>query len=73
MTEVKVDSKSFLVVDGCKICKITPDGKLQFCDKDRMRSQRRGTRFVVVSPAEIASAASASTPAKNPAPSTDSG
>lgn len=57
MTQVTVDNKGFVVVDGVKVCKVTRDGKLQFCDKDRLRSQQRGTRFVEVSPDTLASVA----------------
>lgn len=45
---VQVDSHNFLTVDGIKVCKVTTDGKLQFCDKDARRSSERGTRYVTV-------------------------
>lgn len=52
--KVTVDDGRFVIVDGVKICKVTEDGKLQFKDKDRRRSSRRGCCTVEVSPAELA-------------------
>jgi len=57
--KVEVDSRSFVKVDGVPVCKVTSDGKLQFCDKDRRRSSERGTRYVVVDPSVIVAAAKA--------------
>jgi len=55
---ISVDEKDFVRVDGVKIGKRVkgPDGKLklQVCDKDRRRSAQRGTRFVEITPDDLA-------------------
>lgn len=57
---VHVDERDFVVVDGIKIGRRVrgSDGqvRLQICDKDRRRSERRGTRFVEVDPGDLAEA-----------------
>lgn len=45
---VTVDKRNFLRVGGVKVGRVTPEGRVQFCDKDRKRSAERGTRYVEV-------------------------
>jgi hypothetical protein len=56
---VSVDEKGFVLVDGVKIGRrVVRQGaiKIEFCDKDRRRSQERGTRLVEVSVEELGEA-----------------
>jgi len=46
---INIDRRGFVYVDGIRVCRLIPSrGTLQFCDRNRQRSQRRGTRFVEV-------------------------
>lgn len=50
--EPQVDREGFVIVDGIKIGKVVqgPNGPtLQFCDKNRFRAAKRGTRYVELS------------------------
>ena len=51
-TPVVVDG--WLVVDGCKVAKVEPGGKLSFRDKCRRRCSERGSTVVIVDPLEVA-------------------
>jgi hypothetical protein len=52
---VSVDSANFVYVDGVKIAKFIPEKKcLQFLDKDRIRSNQRGSNVVEVSLSDVA-------------------
>lgn len=52
---VTVDSRGFVSADGVCVGKLTRDGvSLVIIDKDKRRSQARGTRFVVVPLTELA-------------------
>ncbi len=53
---VWVDERFFLVVDGIKACRITPEGVLEFKDKNYARSLSRGTEFVYVTIEDIVNA-----------------
>lgn len=57
MSEVVINSNGFLVVDGVKVCKVV-NGNLEFKDRDRRRSQQRGSDTVTVSPQAIVGAIS---------------
>jgi hypothetical protein len=50
-----VDSKGYVYVDGVKVAKYVPEKQcLQFLDKDRIRSNQRGSNVVEVPIAEVA-------------------
>lgn len=52
---VVVDSRGFVSADGVCVGKLTSDGgSIVVIDKDKRRSQARGTRFVVIPLAELA-------------------
>lgn len=52
---VVVDSRGFVSADGVCMGKLTSDGKsIVVVDKDKRRSQLRGTRFVTVPLTELA-------------------
>lgn len=42
-----------MTVDGVPVCKVLPDGKLEFKDKDNNRSTERGSPYVIVTVEEI--------------------
>ncbi len=52
---VVVDSRGFVSADGVCVGKLTSDGEsLVIVDRDRRRSQTRGSRFVVIPIKELA-------------------
>lgn len=52
---VTVDSRGFVSADGVCVGKLTSDGgSIVFVDRDKRRSQARGTRFVCVPLSELA-------------------
>lgn len=51
---VKRDARGFLYVDGVKICRVTPEGGLEFFDKDRRRAAQRGANCVQITIVELA-------------------
>lgn len=54
---VTIDGRGFVSIDGVKVCRLTENGRLQFCDKDKRRSEVRGTRYVEISAEKLASIA----------------
>lgn len=51
---VTVDSRGFVSADGVCVGKLTSDGKsLVVMDRDRRRSEIRGTRFVTIPLTEL--------------------
>ena len=54
MATLHIDKNNFLRIDGVLVCKFLPDrGCLQFVDKDRRRCEKRGTRYVEVTVADL--------------------
>ncbi len=53
MDEVRVDENGFVWVGGLKVCRLTPWGLLEFFDRDRRRSEVRGSNFVYAKPGEL--------------------
>lgn len=52
---IVVDSNNFVYVQGVRIARLVPaSGSLQFLDRDRRRSEERGTRIVEVRLSEVA-------------------
>jgi hypothetical protein len=49
-----VVENGWVMVDGCKIAKVEPGGKISFRDKCRRRCSERGSTVVIVDPQEIA-------------------
>lgn len=44
---LKIDLAGYLYVDGVKVARWIPQVQvLEFCDKDRLRSAKRGSRLV---------------------------
>ena len=44
--EITVDENGFLWVGGMKICRLTNIGMIEFYDRDRRRSEQRGSHYV---------------------------
>lgn len=54
-SKLTVDDQNFVYVEGVKIAKFIPEKKcLQFLDKDRIRSNQRGSNVVEVTLADVA-------------------
>jgi len=53
MSRVSVDQSGFLNIDGRKMpVKVTPAGKLEFCDKSAAY-RHNNARYVTISPSEL--------------------
>ena len=46
MDTVEVDENGFVWIGGLKVCRIVVGGLIEFFDRDRRRSERRGSQFV---------------------------
>lgn len=46
MDTVEVDENGFVWIGGLKVCRIVVGGLIEFLDRDRRRSERRGSQFV---------------------------
>lgn len=46
MDTVEVDENGFVWVGGLKVCRLVIGGLIEFFDRDRRRSERRGSQFV---------------------------
>lgn len=54
-SKVSVDANNFVYVEGVKVARYVPETKsLQFIDKDRIRSNQRGSNVVEVPLSEVA-------------------
>jgi hypothetical protein len=54
-SSVSVDTNNYVYVDGVKIARYIPEKQcLQFWDKDRIRSNQRGSNVVEVALTEVA-------------------
>ena len=54
-SKIRVDSNNYVYVDGVKIARYVPEKHcLQFMDKDRIRSNQRGSNVVEVPLTEVA-------------------
>lgn len=51
--EIVEVASGWLLVGDVKIGKVLPDGRIQIKDKNRLRSQARGTPFVILLPAQL--------------------
>lgn len=54
--EITVDENGFVFVGGLKVCRLTNMQMLEFYDRDRRRSDERGSHFVYVTPERFAKA-----------------
>lgn len=49
MSKLLLCENNFVRLDGVLICRITNEGDLEFYDKDKRRSEERGTPYVTIS------------------------
>jgi hypothetical protein len=54
MDEIEVDEYGFVWLGGLKIFRLTSWGLLEFYDRDRIRCDKRGSKFVYATPEQIA-------------------
>ena len=52
MANLFVNERGFVYADGAKICRLTPEGELEFLHKGHRNSSKRGS-VVVVKPADL--------------------
>ena len=53
MDDLEVDHLGYVWLGGVKICRVTSWDLIEFYDRDRKRSERRGSSFVYVSLYEL--------------------
>ena len=56
MDEIVEVFEGWLLVGGVKIGRVLADGKIQIKDKNRARSEERGTQFVTLFPHQLVKA-----------------
>lgn len=50
MDKLRVDEYGFVYLDHVRICRIALDGRLEFLDRNKLRSDRRGSQYVYAAP-----------------------
>lgn len=46
MNDLRIDDTGFVWLSDMKIFRITPQGFVEFFDRDKKRAQERGTQFI---------------------------
>jgi len=46
LNKLRRDDRGFVWLDDLKICRVTPQGFIEFFDRDKLRAEARGTQFV---------------------------